>query len=177
MFILNLEPSLSLLTVTRKRLASWITSLALCLWTERLQQHKRKTSVREGRHVRWASVAALEFFFFLLHRDHMTEEEPLNWHQRASDMLFSVLNNGEMRLKHSWQRKRAWRVTQIGIHPSGCGRHREQTASLKPWILLDSCLFYWISNPVWSLQSLAGTHLHHAQKTAFSFTVPEEEFV
>lgn len=30
---------------------------------ERLQQHKRKTSVRKGRHVRWASVAALEFFF------------------------------------------------------------------------------------------------------------------
>lgn len=29
---------------------------------ERLQQHKRKTSVRKGRHVRWASVAALEFF-------------------------------------------------------------------------------------------------------------------
>lgn len=64
------EQSLCLLTVTRKRLASWITSLALCLWAERLQQRKRKTSVRKGRHVRWASVAALEFFC----SDHMTRK-------------------------------------------------------------------------------------------------------
>lgn len=28
---------------------------------ERLLQHKRKTSVGEGRHVHWASVAAVEF--------------------------------------------------------------------------------------------------------------------
>lgn len=49
---------------------------------ERLQQHKRKTSVRKGRHVRWASVAALEFFF--LQRSHDKEDHYAGTKERAT---------------------------------------------------------------------------------------------
>lgn len=94
-FIPTPEHTLCLLTVTRKRLASWITSLAPCLPTQRLQQHKRKTSVREGRHVRWASVAALEF----LPRSHDKEDHYTGTKERA----LQCLNKDKMPLEH-WAR-------------------------------------------------------------------------
>lgn len=53
---------------------------------KRLQQHKRKTSVREGRHVRWASVAALEFFC----SDHMTRKTIMLVPKSQQHMLFAV---------------------------------------------------------------------------------------
>lgn len=87
---------------------------------ERLQQHKRKTSVRKGRHVRWASVAALEFFFC---RDHMTRKT-IMLAPKSEQHALLCLNKGKMPLKHFSEDKSACRVTQTRIHPSdvGCGK-------------------------------------------------------
>lgn len=90
---------------------------------ERLQQHKRKTSVRQGCHVHRASVAALEFCIFFLQRSHGKEHHYTGTKELATCPC--VLNIDEMSLKHFREDKSHW-LTQIRIHPSVVGHSRQQ---------------------------------------------------